>query len=171
VILRERSPLEAAARSNIGAVTGRAEAALRRYAQSRSYEALVADFAAGPPFWSVFAIPLVRDRTNLSEYVIHHEDVRRAGGTFEPRSLGVDRQRGVFGYLPFLARLGMRNCPARVTQHWRPGDEVVVGDGAPVTVSGSPVELALLASGRGRVARVDYAGPADAIAGVRQALD
>jgi hypothetical protein len=42
-------------------------------------------------------------------------------------------------------------------------------DGRPVIVTGDPLELALVAFGRQRVARVGYDGPPDAIEALREA--
>ncbi len=96
---------------------------------------------------------------NLLEYLIHHEDVRRAADGWVPRVLPTQRQAAVWSRLRVGARLTLRAVPVPVRLVWPDHGEVSVGRGdAAVTVSGPPEELALVAFGRQQVARVDYEG-------------
>lgn len=171
LVRRERSVLEIAARVGLPAVGPVADRWLRGYAQGHDFTALVATFRGGPPFWSAFALPPVREAVNLLEYVIHHEDARRgADPQAAPRVLGADRQAAVFGRLRSAAKLMMRSAPVPVELRWDGTHSIEVGQGpSRVVVTGEPVELALLAFGRQRAAQVDYAGDAASIAALRTA--
>lgn len=119
----------------------------------------------------VWSVPLVRERANLLEYLIHNEDVRRAQPGWAPRTLPAEVQTEVWRRLPATVRLTMRALPLGVALA-RPGQggEVRTGrakrHGVAVTVTGEPVELALFAFGRHAVARVDYDGEPGDIATV-----
>lgn len=123
------------------------------------YQALVDRLAAGPGRWSPRR--LVDQQFNLVEYIIHHEDIRRAGpGSVEPRALSADVQDAAWKSLGLLARLGLRKCPVGVTLTTPTGAAQVAKKGSTgVTLSGDPVELALYLSGRRDHARVQLTGP------------
>lgn len=170
LVLRERSVTELLGRVPSERAHAVAQRAIDRYRARTPYAAMVAAVAAGPPLWSPFALPPVREAINLLEYLVHHEDVRRAGTGWVPRVLPVQRQRAVWSRLRFAARLTLRQLPLAVRLEWPGAGGVSVGCGtAEVTVSGPPEELALVAFGRQPVARVSYDGPDDAVATVRGA--
>jgi len=102
---------------------------------------------------------------NLLEYVIHHEDCRRAAG-FAPREVSEDLQRWVLKRLRPFARLTMRKAKLSLILQ-PPGEQPIridKGDSAyAVIVEGAPVELALFASGRQTSAVVDYSGDPSAV--------
>jgi uncharacterized protein (TIGR03085 family) len=122
------------------------------------YRALVDRFAAGIPAWSPLA--WAGDAAHLIEYVVHHEDVRRAGPEpAEPRVLPTDLVLAVWGRLGPLARMAYRPSPVGVVLAVPGGPRRVVRRGADaVVVLGDPVELALHALGREEVAEVDVLG-------------
>ena len=158
LVRRERSIVELGARVKLPVLTGAADAAMHRYARSHSYDTLLDEFAAGAPFYSPFAFGPTAELVNLLEYVIHHEDVRRAAGKV-PRILPDARERAVFTRLSGFAKVSLRRAPGPVELRTPDGRAIRVGRGEPaVTVTGRPVELALVAFGRGRVAEVDYGG-------------
>ena len=120
------------------------------------YAALVDRFARG-------ASPVVAlggDRAHLVEYVVHHEDVRRAGEEpAEPRVLAPDLVRTVWQHLGPLARAAYRSSPVGVVLVVPGGPRRVVRRGPDaVVVSGDPVEQALFALGRREVAEVEILG-------------
>jgi uncharacterized protein (TIGR03085 family) len=128
------------------------------------YSALVDRFLAGPPRWSPFR--WAGDRTNLLEYVVHHEDVRRGSlGDVAPRSLPDGQLEALWTQLPFVGRLKFRAAPVGVTLEW-PGHQVhVVKRAEPgVVLRGQPVELALYVTGRREAAEVGVFGDPDAVA-------
>ncbi|MFC7406788.1 TIGR03085 family metal-binding protein [Georgenia alba] len=123
-----------------------------------SYQDLLERFASGPPAWTPFA--WAPEATNLVEYVVHHEDVRRAAPSeAEPRVLATDMVRALWHRLGTLARLAYRRSPVGVV-HAVPGGPRRVVRRRPdaVVVWGDPVELALHALGRTEAADVDVLG-------------
>ncbi|WP_418605795.1 hypothetical protein [Georgenia sp. SUBG003] len=100
------------------------------------------------------------DAAHLVEYVVHHEDVRRAGpDPAEPRVLPTDLVLAVWERLVPLARMAYRSSPVGVVLAVPGGPRRVVRRGADaVVVLGDPVELALHALGREEVAEVDVLG-------------
>lgn len=170
LVLRERSLSEVAGRLPVSALRRRAETGLDDYLRREGYPAVVAAFEAGPPVWSPLWLAPVREAINLLEYVVHHEDVRRAGASWTPRALPVARQRAIWSRLRIAAPLNLRGVAAGIELAW-PSHGTILSwrarHGAPVvTVTGDPVELALLAFGRQRAAQLDYDGPAAEVATV-----
>ena len=128
----------------------------------RGYAALVDRFAAGAPRWSPFS--WAAEQTNLLEYVIHHEDVRRAGpDPAGPRVLPEAQQDAVWRQLGLFA-LALRSAPVGVRLARPSGQARPVRKRPEVTVTGEPVELALWTSGRRTVAEVALSGEPDAVA-------
>lgn len=167
LVEREQEPARYAAdmaATRLGREPG-AEPFLSRLAGSAvtapGYAALVDRFAGG-------GSPLVAlgDRAHLVEYVVHHEDVRRAGAEpAEPRVLTPDLVRAVWQHLGALARTAYRSSPVGVVLVVPGGPRRVVRRGADaVVVSGDPVEQALFALGRREVADVEILGAPGTVA-------
>ena len=161
--VRERNPL-----AGPGILLGDAVAPLGRLTdramakeKARGYDRVVERVRTGPPF-GPFAIPGLRTQINLVEYVVHHEDVRRANA-MAARDGVDDLQDALWPLFTRLARFALRGLPDGVEVHLdRPGGErKVVGHGdRVVTVTGEPVEHLLWAYGRGAASEVDVvAGP------------
>src|SRR5690606_5070843 len=114
---------------------------------------------------------------NLNEYVVHHEDVRRANG-MGPRTDRPDLDGEVWSMLRRGAKLMtrkvkgaglvLRRADARISS-----DEIVTrktAEGQPTaTLTGEPVELLLYLFGRRGAAQVELTGPPEAVAAVEQA--
>lgn len=130
---------------------------------AQGYRALVERFAAGPPRWSPMS--WAGEQVNLMEYVIHHEDIRRAApGGGEPRTLAPAMQEAIWRSVGFISRLVYRKAPVPVSLATPDGNVSVAKKGAGgVTVTGEPVELALYASGRRDQARVEVTGPGESV--------
>jgi uncharacterized protein (TIGR03085 family) len=167
LVVRERKPL-AAPGILLG---GRFQALLDRATAkvvAQGYDAVVEKVRNGPPI-GPFAVPGLRTLINLNEYVVHHEDVRRANG-MGPRTDRADLQDALWGLLRRGAALQLRSVRKQLTVRLaRPagqqaGDDVSVGSGPEVTVTGDPVELVLYLMGRKAVAQVDLAGDPAAVA-------
>ncbi len=157
--LRERSPVELLSRMPSARLRAYGHRALADYAEQHSYQQILDKFAAGPPVWSPMKLPPLREAANLLEYSVHHEDVRRAGASWEPRHLADGQQQAVWAKTRVAARFTMRKLPFPVQLEWDGHGSVSIGRGEPrVVVTGAPVELALVAFGRQRVAQVDYIG-------------
>ena len=161
LVLRERSLVELGGRLPVGALQRRAHGAIDNYVSRHSYTELVDRFGAGPPRYSLFAVPAFRDAVNLLEYVVHHEDVRRAVPGVGPRDLAPSEQSATWSRLRFTAALTLRQVPQSVRLVSPDHGEInaTKKNGALVTVTGDPVELALVIMGRQRVAQVKYDGP------------
>lgn len=170
LVLRERSATELLGRLPSDRAQRIAQRAIDAYVARTPYREIVGAFAAGPPPWSPFALPPVREAVNLLEYLVHHEDVRRATDGWVPRVLPTQRQEAIWSRLRWGARLTLRAMPVPVQLVWPERGAVTVGRADPtVTVTGPPEELALLAFGRQPVARVEYDGPDEAVRRVRGA--
>ncbi|MDT4921129.1 MAG: hypothetical protein QOI15_2031 [Pseudonocardiales bacterium] len=182
LVLRERAATELLGRLPNERLQRIAERAIDRLVAREPYEQIVQAVEDGPswrdarlpvPTALVWAVPAVRERANLLEYLVHHEDVRRAAPEWAPRELPADFRAAVYERLPMSIRLTMRRVPVGVALV-SPGHREVLTPrakrhGAQVTVTGEPVELVLFAFGRRTVADVELAGdPAD-IATVRKA--
>ena len=118
-----------------------------------AYPELVARVRSGPPAWSPVRLTAVDRLVNGSEFVIHHEDVRRAQPGWAPRALPVRDQDELWGLVKGFARLVKK--PMVLRRSDATGVEHRVGSGTPRTVTGEPLELLLWLSGRRSVARVN----------------
>lgn len=128
------------------------------------YQHLVDRFARKGPRWH--PLTWFGDRANLLEYVVHHEDIRRAATPpAAPRVLPVDFQQAVWHQLLKMARVAFRSSDVGVVLRQPQGPSELVRRGPdPVTVSGSPVELVLYAFGRRDAAQVHIDGSSASIA-------
>jgi uncharacterized protein (TIGR03085 family) len=135
-------------------------------AQKNGWDELVDKVASGPPAYSPFI--LLDPVANVGEMFIHHEDVRRAQGGWQPRTLEPALASSLRRSLPLMARLTLSKVPGRVALRTPEGKTVVTaGRGPAVTVTGPPEELLLFSVGR--QARVEFDGDAAAVQAVRDA--
>jgi uncharacterized protein (TIGR03085 family) len=143
----------------LGGYTAKVSRALH---DSQPFPALVARLRSGPPVWSPLGLPGVRDRANLHEFFIHHEDVRRAQPGWTVRDLPPETTAGLWRIVRLMAPLLVRGVKAtRITLTTPDGGERSLGrDDAPndVTVTGDPGELLLYLSGRRAFAEVKVTG-------------
>ncbi len=156
LVIRERDP-----RAGLGIVIGgRFEPLLDRLmakAEKRGYDRLVEQVRNGPPF-GPFAVPGLRRLLNLNEYVVHHEDVRRANG-LGPRTDRPDLQDDLWRLLGKGARLMLRKVKGTSVRLRRPdGQAITVGSGPEVVIAGDPVDLLLYLQGRRGAAQVEITG-------------
>lgn len=156
--VRDRAP-KAWAGIAVPRLAGLAEDAMAGQSD-RPYGEIVAAVRAGAPKWSPLGLPGAKDVVNLLEYVIHHEDVRRAQPGWGPRAVPASLADSVWRALRFSARAMVRRAPDGVLLHRAGTDSEVTAKKGPLTVTvlGDPVELALFLSGRQRAARVDLSG-------------
>ena len=106
--------------------------------------------------------PGLRTLLNLQEYVVHHEDVRRANG-LGPRTDRPDLDDALWGNLRRGARLLLRKVHGATVRLQRPGgDAITTGHGPEVVVTGEPVDLLLYLFGREAAAQVEITGDPDA---------
>lgn len=162
LIMRERRPdLLIGPHVPVPAIAARAERERARLREV-SWAQQVERFRAGPPRFS--PVRGLDGLMNTAEYVVHHEDLRRARPGWTPRDLGDAAQRELWSVLrrmaPLLVRaqvditlvspLGGIRVPARSSS-------------GSVRVHGPSLELLMWAFGRDRVARVRVDGEPQAI--------
>jgi uncharacterized protein (TIGR03085 family) len=117
-----------------------------------------------PQALSLVRIDAVEEAMNLTEFFIHHEDVRRARPGWKPRSLSPSYEEALRKRVRSSARLAARKFPATIVVD-SPGlatFEAGAG-GERVAVSGAPGELLIFFTGRQRVADVEVSGPHDVV--------
>lgn len=137
------------------------------------FHALVEQFAAEPPAVSPMGLmdgPL-GPVTNLVEYAVHHEDVRRGEGPVPARRLDPEVADALFDQTTRFARLALRSAPVGVVLVVPGGRRRVVRRGADaVAVVGAPLELALVAAGRRSAADVEVTGSPETVAAFEAAV-
>ena len=163
LIVRERRPLSASGIMipQLAKVTERAMAK----EAARGVPAMVRTLRK-PPL-TAYSLPVVERFTQTLEYVVHHEDIRRAQPGWAPRELPAEDVEELWTLLsrsgPYLGR-GLP-VPTRLARSDRPGSDTTFKRGPdPVHVSGPVGELALWAFGRSAVQGVTFEGPDDAVA-------
>jgi uncharacterized protein (TIGR03085 family) len=123
------------------------------------YPALVERFRTPPPLNRIGPLD---EAMNLSEYFVHHEDVRRAAPGWTPRALEPGYEDALRARVKMTVRLGGRNFPARLVVHCPGLEPVPTGRGGPdaevVELTGAPGELLLFFMGRQRAAEVNVQG-------------
>ena len=113
------------------------------------YAALIEQFRSGPPMWSPWAIPVLGDKANLSEFFVHHEDIRRAQTKWEPRPDDAVRDDALWSPLKMMGRLLFRKAPGGVVLRSAGREDIVVKKGEPgVILVGQPGEIVLHGFGR-----------------------
>lgn len=138
---------------------------------ARPYPDLVRSYRQGPPRWN--PVRLLDRLVNLSENFVHHEDVRRGGGSWEPRDLTQGTRDSLWRAVRVAARGFI--VPSGPTVRLNrtdsigggvgdAGNSVTVGRGAPaVTVTGEAGELLLWLFGRDKACRLTELGPSDRV--------
>lgn len=133
--------------------------------EAMDFAGLLDLFSSGRQKYSPLNLGSVDRAVNTLEYVIHHEDLRRAQDPPLGRVLSREEQGEVFAQLKAMAHLMFLKAPVKVVL--RSPD---FGDITPlptkrhkddVVVIGTPLELAMFSSGR--EADVDFEGSQDNI--------
>jgi uncharacterized protein (TIGR03085 family) len=169
LLVRERSLASA------GLVVPPLAGVLAKASERRSreeFDTLVTTLRHGPPVWSPFALPVVGDALNTVEFFVHHEDVRRAQQTWEPRVLPAKVEDALWRVLRTMgrglvmkARVGLvaeREDTAERTRLRRRPE----GADRDVVLRGRPSELVLYLYGRKEQAEVVLDGDAEDVASV-----
>jgi uncharacterized protein (TIGR03085 family) len=117
------------------------------------YATVVGRVRSGPRPWSPMGWPVVSRLLNVTEYAVHHEDVRRAQPGWAPRALPREAQDELWTALTLFARRAAVRRGLALRRTDVPGVEKRYGDGGR-TVAGEPMELLLWLAGRRDVARV-----------------
>jgi uncharacterized protein (TIGR03085 family) len=182
LVLRERSVIELLGRLPSRRLHQLAQRQIDHLVAVEPYERIVDAVAAGPswtdamwpiPTSAIWSLPPVREQANLLEYLVHHEDVRRAASGWEPRQLPIHTQQAVWRRLSTAGRITLRNVSIGLVLVWPSHGEIrtrLARRGAPtVTVTGDPVELAMFVFGRLTVADTEYDGAPGDVAAVKGA--
>ncbi len=129
------------------------------------YTRLVNTFRAGPPPLSPMHIKALDESSNLIEYFVHTEDVRRAVDRWAPRALDEDYSNALWDELVKRAAILYRGVDLGIVLV-NPSGPRHVAKRAPVSVAivGDPGELLMHAHGRTRHALVTFEGQPDAVA-------
>ncbi len=168
LVIRERRP-DLSLGAWVPLLRGRLEREQTRMAHG-DWAALVERVREGAPAWNPVHVAKVDEVTNLVEFFVHHEDVRRAQPDWEPRELAGNLQHALWVSLRRSARLVFRKSPTGIVLiaegHGRHSAKLPDSHGT-VVVRGTPAELVLYAYGRQAVARVELSGDADDIAALQ----
>jgi uncharacterized protein (TIGR03085 family) len=168
VVVRERRP-DAAGGLVVKQLAPRLERVMTEFAE-KPYEELILLIRTGPPRFSPFSLKQLDEASNVVEYYVHTEDVRRARPDWTPRELDAVFQEALWSRLERTARLMGRGAPTGVVLRRPNGQTAVLKKGTPVvTVTGEPSELLLFAFGRQSVADVELDGDKDAITKLHEA--
>lgn len=172
LVLRERRP-DAGAGVLGGPLAGYTRRVQDRLLARTPFAQLVEMIRTGPPRLSMFALPGMDERANLVEYFVHHEDIRRAQPTWQPRVISADLSDDLWRRLR-LARLFLRGAPVgvelvRADAGERPGRVRITARAKTpvVTVTGEPAELTLWTMGRTGAASVRMDGSDADVAALR----
>lgn len=127
------------------------------------YEQVIDDFLVRPSWpWRVTQLGRMDELTNLVEYVVHHEDVRRAGDDpAPPRAVPPQMAEAIWSMFARMSISFYLAAPVGVVLMvpGRPRLRVRVRPGGdPVRVVGEPVEQALYAMGRRDQAQIELRG-------------
>jgi uncharacterized protein (TIGR03085 family) len=147
----------------------------RRMAQAKakySFTEIVDKVRTGPPTFSIYSFPGLGHNLNTTEYLVHHEDVRRAVPDFTVRELAAEQQQGLWKQLRLGAKSMTRKAPSGLVLRLPDGTESVAKkptERGSVTMTGEPVELVLFCFGRQAVAQVKLDGDAELIERLRNA--
>ncbi|UVI36995.1 TIGR03085 family metal-binding protein [Brevibacterium spongiae] len=155
LIIRERHP-SAALGNFVSKLEPRRDSTVADYAQMPFAQLL--GLVAAPPKWTPGALPGIEPVMNTMEFVVHHEDIRRAAIEWIPRRLSQAENSTIWAQtkvalLPFAAKA---KGPVTITA---PGfGSRTVGkkrSGEAATITGAPLELLLYLMGREDHALVD----------------
>lgn len=117
------------------------------------------------------SLPLIDQLANTLEYVVHHEDIRRAQPDWEPRELDSRDQAAVWRALRVAGKGLVRGAGVPVAMR-RPEDEssaTLAAGKDPVIITGPPVELAMFLFGRAQHRELEFTGPDETVALLRSA--
>lgn len=120
---------------------------------------------------SPMALPGVDSVLNTAEYFVHHEDIRRAADSWEPRDLSAAEQDALWRIVRVSGRGLIRPAGVPVVaRRADTGDETTLKAGSdPVEVTGLPSELVLFVYGRSQTHGLRFGGPADRVSKLRKA--
>jgi uncharacterized protein (TIGR03085 family) len=169
LFIRERRPLSGPGLVMGGAAARLTARILTRTKETHSYADLVARVRSGPP-----AVLAPFDKVmNLTEYFVHHEDVRRGGGDNTPRTPEelAAVEAALWKSLQRAGKFMTRPLKGTGLDLVTPGGDVIHArtETPCATLTGTPGEIVLFLSGRKAAALVEFGGPPEAVEVVRAA--
>jgi uncharacterized protein (TIGR03085 family) len=132
----------------------------------KDFTDLVNRLRAGPPLLSPFHLHGLGELLNNVEFLVHHEDVRRAAPQWEPRVLDDTTNALLWRRSTQMARRVLRAAPGgielvRADTGQRRVVRAAVPDQPTLTLTGAPQELLLYMFGRRDHALVERDGDAE----------
>jgi uncharacterized protein (TIGR03085 family) len=162
LIVREHR-LDASPGIMLPALAGYTKRVQDQYA-AKPWPELVDQVRRGPAWYWPMAIGPLNELTNGGEFLVHHEDVRRAQPGWEPRPADPSRDEAAWRLARQSAKLNLRKSPVGVELKTTDGRSALVKAGSPVvTVTGDPVDLVLFVFGRDAV-HLTFEGDESAVA-------
>lgn len=155
LVIRERHP-GAALGILMPKFESKREAKEEEYA-AMSYSSLLG-LVASPPRWTPGGLPGVETLMNTSEFLVHHEDIRRAALEWFPRRFSRSENKTVWSQcrVALLAFAAKAKGPVEINS---PGfGQAKAGrksEAAGITITGEPMEILLYLMGREEHALVD----------------
>ncbi|MBC8364950.1 MAG: TIGR03085 family protein [Actinobacteria bacterium] len=161
LVVRERRPDTGPGLVLSGAPARHTARVTNRLAESGDFTQLVDRVRRGPPL----LLRSADGAMNLVEFVVHHEDVRRAGDGWAPRSDIDGLEALLWARLDKGAKLMCRRLVDVDLTLARPtGETIHVGKvGRPATLTGGPVELVNFLFGRRDRVEAEVAGDEGAV--------
>lgn len=169
LVVRERRP-DAAIGIVVSKAAGYTEKVQAGVAES-DWSELVGTVRSGPPFWSPTRIAKVDELANTAEFFVHHEDVRRAQPTWEPRILDAELVEALHGVLEKMAKRLVAKSPVGIVLEPDDSHAPITAKRAEpsVTVRGPIGELVMFVHGRQAHSAVEVFGDDDSVAAVNAA--
>ncbi|WP_024445602.1 TIGR03085 family metal-binding protein [Mycolicibacterium iranicum] len=166
LVVRERR-LDTGPGILIPAFAGYTERVQNHVAASTDWDVLLDQVAEGPPIYSPFKI--LDPVANPAEMFIHHEDVRRAVGDWEPRPLDDQTASALRRPIAMMARMTLRKAPVKAVFRTPQGETLATaGKGPEVVITGDVGELLMYAAGRDK-AWVSLDGSPDVVERLKNA--
>jgi uncharacterized protein (TIGR03085 family) len=139
---------------------GRTERIQRAFTEEHSYTDCVSMIRRGAPMWSPMGAPVLAGLANLVEYVVHHEDIRRAQDGWVPRAVPASLGDALWKQLRLTARPAFRHAQDGVLLLRAGTDASITAKRGALTVAieGDPVEVVLYAFNRKSASRVEIRG-------------
>ena len=166
LVNRERRPLTGPGLVFGGPLARYTNNALERTRQRTAYGDLVEQVRGGPPR----ILRPVDGAMNVTEYFVHHEDVRRGDPDAQPRTDIDDLEETLWEMQGRSTKMLTRKLDDLDLTLARPGGEQrhVGGGTRPVTLVGPATEIVLFLAGRRGAAVVEIEGEADAAKELRE---
>jgi uncharacterized protein (TIGR03085 family) len=160
LVLRENS-LKAVGLVAPGFLAKKLAKATKKLAKKKSFEELVDKVRSGPPFY----LKRFDEAMNLFEFFVHHEDVRRGGSEFIPRTDINDLENVLWAKQERFSKLLVRRLKDVDITLIRPSGEKIYlgGGGKSVVLEGTPGEIGLFLFGRREHSEVKLTGDPKAV--------